>query len=106
MPLGIAFILSVLVYWYSRKRITTPEWQWGLWLLVPSLPVVVYGILTMLNNEIVAGWLSQRGNEIPSVPMLLIGLGLPLLIAIPVWYGHSVVLKPMVTALCCCGYYP
>jgi hypothetical protein len=83
LPLGLAFIISVGVYWYSHRHISPYEWQWGLWLLVPALPVITYDILTAINNNVVAAWLRQRGYEVPSFPMLLIALGLPLLISIP-----------------------
>lgn len=82
LPLGVAFVICVGVYWYSRKRISPHEWQWGLWLLVPALPIVTYDIIILMNNDVVAGWLKQRAN-VPSIPMLLIGLGLPLIIALP-----------------------
>lgn len=83
IPLGLAYALNVAVNWYSQKKITGREWYWGLWILVPALPVVTYDLIMVLNNDFVAGWISQRGSSFPSIFLLILSAGIPLLIAIP-----------------------
>jgi hypothetical protein len=86
LPLGIAYVLSVAIQWRGNRKVSAREVRWGLWILVPALPLVAYDILTVMNNPVVAAWVIQRGNRVPSVPMLLLGLGLPLIIALPALY--------------------
>ncbi|MCA9913106.1 MAG: hypothetical protein KC496_07145, partial [Anaerolineae bacterium] len=73
---------STIIQWVHQQKVTIREWRWGLWLFVPALPILAYDFLLLVHNPGVASWVMQRGL-LPSVPGLLIGLGLPLLIAIP-----------------------
>ncbi len=82
IPLGLAFVLSVGVQWYQQGKVTIREWRWGLWFFVPALPVLTYDLLLLVHNPGVASWVQQRGL-LPSLPTLLVGLGLPLLLALP-----------------------
>ncbi|MEM9953827.1 MAG: hypothetical protein AAF846_19615 [Chloroflexota bacterium] len=85
LPIGLAYILNVCFNWYAKKSITRLEWYWGLWILVPALPVITYNAITLMNNPHVGAWVMQR-QEIPSLLFLLASLGLPLIIAIPaIW---------------------
>lgn len=83
LPLAIAFIVNVLVNWYQKRQATSREWYWGLWIIVPALPILLYDLLILNSNEQVLTWLQQRNATTISVPMLLLGFGLPLLIALP-----------------------
>ncbi len=83
IPLGIAYTLNVIANWYIQRKASNHEWYWGLWILVPALPVITYDLLIVVNNPFVASWLSQRGTNTPSILMLLMSLGLPLILAIP-----------------------
>lgn len=86
LPVGIAYVLSVGIHWGLGRKISTREIRWGLWILVPALPLIAYDLLTWVNNATVAEWITQRGDNTPSLPMLLLSLGLPLLIALPALY--------------------
>ncbi|MGB7339777.1 MAG: hypothetical protein WBC91_12860 [Phototrophicaceae bacterium] len=83
LPLGLAYTLNVGINWWLQKRINRYEWYWGLWILVPSLPIIMYDVLIMANNPYVASWIRQRGDANPSILMLVLGLGLTFIIALP-----------------------
>jgi len=83
IPLGIAYALNVAINWYIQKKFTRREWYWGLWILVPALPVVTYDLITVINNDFVSSWINQRGDSLPSILMLILSFGIPLIIAIP-----------------------
>lgn len=86
LPLSVAYGISVLIQWRVRRKITAREVRWGLWILVPALPLIAYDLLTLMSNPVVAEWVMQRGSRVPSVPMVLVGLGLPLIMALPALY--------------------
>jgi len=81
-PLGLAFIASVAVQWFQQREVTIREWRWGLWFFVPALPVLTYNLLLLIHNPAISNWVLQRGI-LPSPLELIIGLGLPLMIALP-----------------------
>jgi len=83
IPIGIAMLGSTLAHWYNRRQITIREFRWGLWVLVPALPIVAYYILSLINSPILMTWLTQHTLPPPNVLVLLIGFGVPLLIALP-----------------------
>ena len=86
LPLSVAYVISVVIQWRVHRTITMREVRWGLWILVPALPLVAYDLLTLQSNPVVANWVLQRGGRVPSIPMLLLSLGLPLIIALPALY--------------------
>ncbi|GAB5490591.1 MAG: hypothetical protein Phog2KO_08060 [Phototrophicaceae bacterium] len=83
IPLGIAYTLNVLINWYTQKKVSQREWYWGLWILVPALPIATYYLLTIANNPFVASWINQRSDISLPLPILLVSVGLPLIIALP-----------------------
>jgi hypothetical protein len=83
LPIGMAFILSVLIHWGLQRKATSYEGYWGLWILVPVLPILTYDVLSLSHNPFVAEWLQQRDRDLPSIWAVLIALGLPLLIGLP-----------------------
>jgi hypothetical protein len=86
LPISIAFGGSMLIQWYRSRKITPRDWRWGLWVLVPALPLVAYDFLTLMSNPAVVEWVTQRGNAVPTIPFLLLGMGIPLLIGLPAIY--------------------
>jgi hypothetical protein len=82
IPLGLAFLISVLLQWMQQRKITIREWRWGLWFFVPALPILAYDLLLLIHNPGVASWVMQRGL-LPSPLELLLSLGLALLLALP-----------------------
>lgn len=83
LPLGIAYTLNVLINWYNKKEIAIREWQWGLWILVPALPVITYQFLTYSVNPSFALWLEQRTINAPNILLILLGVLVPFVIGIP-----------------------
>jgi hypothetical protein len=82
IPLGSAVLGSILAQWWNRG-FHQREIRWGLWILVPALPIIAYYIITFSLNDAVASWIAQRGAVLVSVFDILIGLGFLSLIALP-----------------------
>jgi hypothetical protein len=83
LPIGLAFVLSVLIHWGLQRKASSYEAYWGLWILVPALPIITYDLLTLFYNPFVAEWIQQRHSHVPDFWLLLVSLGFPLLIALP-----------------------
>ena len=83
LPISVALILSVLIHWGLHRQASSYETYWGLWILVPALPIITYDLMSLFYNPFVANWVEQRASQVPSIWMLLISLGLPLVIALP-----------------------
>lgn len=83
LPLGLAYAGNLIINWLIQKQIKPYEWYWGLWILVPALPIIAYDLIMFRNNPFVENWISQRGNITPSIIMLMLSLGLTFVIAIP-----------------------
>jgi hypothetical protein len=83
LPIAIAFSVTVIAMWRDYRKINARELYWGLWLLVPSIPVLAYDLLVAHGNIFVSNWLTQRGGSLPGVLMLVLSIVLPLLLALP-----------------------
>jgi hypothetical protein len=83
LPVSAAFLGTMIVHQIEQGRITQREWRWGLWVLVPALPIVAYLFLSWLTNPVIQAWIVQRSVTLPSLWMLPVGIGLPLLVALP-----------------------
>lgn len=83
IPLGFAYALTVLINWYIKRSASQREWYWGLWILVPALPVTTYYLLTIANNPFVASWINQRNDVSLPFAIFIMSIGLPLIIATP-----------------------
>lgn len=83
LPLGIAYTLNILINWYNKKTLIMREWQWGLWILVPALPIITYQFLSYNLNPSIALWFDQRSATTPPLISIMWGVFIPLIIAIP-----------------------
>ncbi|MGJ3238503.1 MAG: hypothetical protein ACFE0Q_07335 [Anaerolineae bacterium] len=83
IPLGLAYGATVAINWYIQRKITRREFYWGLWILVPALPIIIYYLLTIMSNDFVTNWLNQRWDTLPPGWMIPVSLGIPLVIALP-----------------------
>lgn len=83
LPIGIAVGASILIHWFQTRRFSERELRWGLWLLIPPAPVAAYYFITLRNNPAVAEWIQQKARMTPDPLMMIAGIGLPLLIALP-----------------------
>ncbi|MCB9451323.1 MAG: hypothetical protein H6672_07775 [Anaerolineaceae bacterium] len=86
IPFLAALAAYIILKWVHTRRFTKLEPHWALVVLLPSLPMLVYYAIIMTDNPIIVEW--NRQNVTPALPPLnmLLGLGLPLLIAIPGLY--------------------
>lgn len=83
VPIGLGLAGCVLVVWFGQRRLSLREARWGLWTLVPALPVGLYYFVTARNNPAVMEWVAQSSRAVPAPHLLLVGLGLPLLLGLP-----------------------
>jgi hypothetical protein len=100
-PLGLAVAGCVLAVWGGKlrrllagktvwyealiqaTRHVDREARWGLWVLIPALPIIVYYLVTLRINPAVAEWVQQKYLPPPTLVALMLGFGLPLLCAVP-----------------------
>lgn len=86
LPLFIATLASILINGWQKRQIVAHDWRWGLWFIVPALPMLVL-LQNMINaNAQLNIWLDQRNTMIPSPFGIIVGLGLGLIIAAPGMY--------------------
>jgi len=77
-----------LVVWrtFQHKHINMRDIRWLLVLTVPALPLAAYYFAIVTYNSAAAEWNQQNITLSPSLPILILGLGVPLLIALPgIW---------------------
>lgn len=83
VPLGIAYGLS-LAYDAARRSVAQRSLQWFGWFLIPALPLLVYYVIVVLGNPLMMRlWELESHASVPTIPHLLIALGIPLIIALP-----------------------
>ena len=84
VPLVIAFVGLLLMRALRGRGISTRELRWILWFLVPALPLLAYYVIVFVYNPLIADiWVQKNIASPPDLLALVIGLGLPLLIAVP-----------------------
>lgn len=83
MPLFVAALGSIIWQMGIRRRITWRDWRWGLWFIVPALPLLLLWQTIIGSSTELSIWLAQRNAALPSPIGLLVGAGLVLLIAVP-----------------------
>lgn len=83
LPFGVALVLYVGIYWLRHRRLTMRELRWLLVVMLPALPIAIYYAAILAHNPVVAEWNRQNVTLAPHFLTFLIGLGVPLLIALP-----------------------
>ncbi len=83
VPIGAAVGIFALFEWRDKRYLSPRLIRWVLALVLPALPIAAYYVLVVTYNPGMAEWNRQNVNLAPSLPVLLIGFGLPLLIALP-----------------------
>lgn len=83
VPFGVAIGLYVLVYWYHKRTITGRELRWVSVIILPAIPMAAYYVAIVSYNSVVAEWNRQNVTAAPSPINFVLGLGVPLLIALP-----------------------
>ncbi len=83
VPIGGALTLYVGIVWLQDRRVPVRLLRWLLALILPAIPIAAYYVITVIYNPAMAIWNAQNVTSAPSLPLLLIGFGLPLLVALP-----------------------
>lgn len=83
VPLGLAVTGFIVFYWLRQRQFSAREARWLLVLALPALPMAAYYFAIVNYNPAAAGWNSQNITLAPNPLIMLIGLGVPLLIALP-----------------------
>ncbi|MEP7290148.1 MAG: hypothetical protein ABI835_00140 [Chloroflexota bacterium] len=83
VPLVGALVLYVGIVWWQDKRTPIRLLRWLLALTLPVIPLAAYYAITVIYNPAMKLWNEQNVTSAPTVPELLIGFGIPLLIALP-----------------------
>lgn len=86
VPLVLTVLMYVCLSWFRERKFETRAWRWGVWLFVPTLPVLLYDLIAVASNPAMGAWFSQEVTPAPDPFSLVIGLGWPLLIGIPGLY--------------------
>ncbi|MCB9455200.1 MAG: hypothetical protein H6671_04345 [Anaerolineaceae bacterium] len=86
LPFLAAVGMYVLWHWWIARRFYMDELRWGLMVALPVLPVMVYYALILTDNPIIVEWSRQNVTPAPPPLYMLVGLGLPLIIALPGLY--------------------
>ncbi len=86
LPIAVAIGGCILAAGWSRRRVPIRELRWGLWVIVPSLPVIAYDFATLQNNPSVREWVEQSARPSPSPWLVVLVFVLPLGLAFPaIW---------------------
>jgi len=71
------------VDWLRQRRVNMRALRWWLVLIAPAIPLAVYYGALLTYNPALAEWNSQNVTLAPSPLILVLGLGIPLIIALP-----------------------
>ncbi|MDX2159764.1 MAG: hypothetical protein SF162_00425 [bacterium] len=83
VPLGAALGLYIAYDWIKRRTLERRALLWSLAVVLPALPVALYYLTIVQVNPALTIWNQQNQTLSPSPLAWLIGLGLPLVIALP-----------------------
>jgi hypothetical protein len=83
VPLIAAVAVYVVVHSLRQKKIAVREVRWWLVLSLPALPMAAYYAALITYNPVAAEWTRQNVTLTPSPLIMILGLGIPLLIALP-----------------------
>lgn len=86
LPFFLAMFASMGYHWWVKRHLTVRELRWALWIVIPALPVVIYDLIAIQINPAVAAWYAQRPTNPINLWYQFMGIGLPLLLAVPgIW---------------------
>lgn len=83
VPLASAVGLVILIEVWQKRKISWNQLRWLMMIVLPALPFAVYYMAEVRYNPVVAEWSAQNQTLTPNPFIYLIGLGLPLIIAVP-----------------------
>jgi hypothetical protein len=83
VPIGGTLAAYVAIAAAQNKQLPTRHVRWLLAIGLPALPLMVYYALIVNYNPAMAQWNAQNVTTSPPIHIFLLGLGIPLLIALP-----------------------
>ena len=84
IPIILAFATCLGIDWYKTKELTRPRMHWFMWFCIPALPMLAYYVSVLRYNDVASEmWALQHTVDTTSIPLFLLGLGLPLIVALP-----------------------
>ncbi len=83
VPVGAAISLYVATIWWQTRRLPSRLVRWALAVIIPAISVAVYYMLTVIYNPAMAEWNQQNVTMSPPPLLLVLGFGIPLLVALP-----------------------
>ncbi len=83
VPISVAVGLSVVYMFVRRSPDAFNSVRWLAAVVLPAVPFAFYYIVTVRYNAAMAQWNLQNITLAPAIPIMLMGFGLPLLIALP-----------------------
>jgi len=86
LPLVFAISISIAFETYRKRQLPHHALRWGLWVLVPALPITAYYFVTLQFNPSIREWLLQRAVPATLPHWMFLGILFPLLIALPGLY--------------------
>jgi hypothetical protein len=86
VPFALASASLVALRTIQQRHINMRDVRWLLVLILPAIPLAAYYFALVNYNPAAAEWNQQNVTLSPSLPVLAIGLGVPLLMALPaIW---------------------
>lgn len=86
VPICAGLVLYVGSVWWKDRVVPMRLIRWLLALILPAVPIAAYYVITVIYNPAMAIWNSQNVTTSPSIPVLVVGFGIPLLVALPAIY--------------------
>ncbi len=83
VPIGAALFLYVGMIFLRTRRLQARMIRWLLAVTLPAVPIAAYYTITVMYNPAMAIWNAQNVTFTPSLPIMLVGFGIPLLVALP-----------------------
>lgn len=83
VPFGVATTFLIAYRSVRYRHFLMRDIRWLLWLIVPALPLAVYYMALVNYNPAAAEWNRQNITPSPSPIVFVVGMGVPLLMALP-----------------------
>jgi hypothetical protein len=83
VPLGIALGVYIALGWLRQRQMNLRAVRWWLVVVLPAAPLAIYYGALVAYNPAIAEWNRQNVTVSPSPVVMALGLGIPLLIALP-----------------------
>ncbi len=84
VPTMIAFFGLILAHMLTNRKVVGRDFWWMMWFAVPAAPILIYDLTAFVYNSVTSAvWSQLNSVPPPSIDALLIGLLIPMVIALP-----------------------